>query len=143
MTADLIIRTGDMLTFTVPPPYAIPLLAAPIPLVGSGSNLNAEKMVVCLEGDEQPDVLNAPTAYTNGSFTVPGMLTVEVKIFPFNKTAMTKNGSAILIKGKPFISKLAITVPAQMPPPASTPDPVASMVIITKFTTTTLLSNAG
>jgi hypothetical protein len=145
MPADFIIRTGDMIKFTVPPPLMIPTLMSPIPLVGTSKNLIVVKMPACLDGDELPPLLRSPQPYTFASFSIPGMIMVSVKLTPSNKTMQSKNGKAILIKGTPFIAEFKVTVPAQQPTPAGPiPDPSPSKPPGTaEFITTNTQVKAG
>ncbi|BBM81917.1 hypothetical protein [Candidatus Uabimicrobium amorphum] len=139
-SADFIIRTGDFIQISMNPPESYPTLAAPIPLVGSGTTVNAVAMAICLEGDETPQLLLAPQPYQSPTFyTTPGMGTVTIKLGSSNKTAKTKNGKAILIKGQPFNAEFNVTVPATYVNEASgvtTTDPVSKKTGTVQFITT-------
>jgi hypothetical protein len=76
-------------------------------------------------------------------YTVPGMGTVSVTLEPANQTSVSKDsGKAMLLKGSSFTATFSVTVPAQMPPPVSTPDPVASKTGTAVFITTNVLVQA-
>jgi Contractile injection system spike tip protein len=139
---DFIIQNGDELMITITPPALVPALLAPVPLVASGfSTING--LAVCVEGDENPQSLQAPTPYTSPPYTVPGMGTVAVTLGPSNKTSVaTDQGKAILVKGSTMTAKFTVSVPAQMPPPVSTPDPLATKTGTAVFITTNTLAQA-
>ena len=145
MPSDNIIKTGDMIRFTVPPPLLIPSIMAPLPLVGTSTSLKVATMPACLEGDELPKMLLSPQPYTFAGFVIPGMIQVSVRLLPSNKTMLTKNGKAVLIKGTPFIAEFRVTVPAQQPTPAGPiPDPAAVKPPGTaEFITTNMQVKAG
>jgi hypothetical protein len=139
---DFIIQNGDQLMITITPPALVPALLAPVPLVASGfSTING--LAVCVEGDENPQSLQVPTPYTSPPYTVPGMGTVAVTLGASNKTsAATDQGKAILLKGSTMTAQFTVSVPAQMPPPVSTPDPLAAKTGTAVFITTNTLAQA-
>jgi hypothetical protein len=144
MPADFIIKTGDMIRITIFPPAIVPPLMSPIPLIGSSTNLTVSNMPVCLEGDELPPMLMAPLPYTAPPFVTPGTGTVSVTLTPMNKTLLTKNGKAILIKGTPFMAEFQVMAPAMQPTPAGPlPDPVAKKPGMAEFVTTNVTVKAG
>ena len=101
-------------------------------------------MSICLDGDELPPVLRVPLPYTAPPFVTPGMGTVKVTLTPMNKTAMSKNGKPILIKGTPFPAEFNVMAPAMQPTPAGpVPDPVMKKPGIAEFITTTVNVKAG
>ena len=61
---DFVLRTGDTVKVTIPPPAVIPALEAPVPLAGSAETLTVCEMTACLQGDELPLILREPLAYT-------------------------------------------------------------------------------
>lgn len=144
MPADYIIRTGDMLQVTITPPAIVPQLVAPVPLVGSSSNLMVGGAPACLQGDELPQVLQAPMPYTAPPFVIPGTGTLQLTLTPTNTTMQTSNGKKILIKGQQFIAKFTVQSPAQQPTPAGpVPDPVAVKPGTAQFITTNVMTKAG
>jgi hypothetical protein len=144
MPDDFIIRTGDMIQVTIPPPAIVPMLLAPVPLVGTGVTVTAVGMAVCLEGDELPPALRVPLPYTAPPFVTPGMGTLMVTLLPTNKTLQTVNGRAILIKGATFPAQFQVTVPAMMPTPVGpVPDPLVVKPGMAQFITTNLTAKAG
>ncbi|WP_372412222.1 hypothetical protein [Streptomyces luteireticuli] len=141
---DFVIRTGDTLTVTIPGGTIIPAAASPVPLAGSSVKMKVEKMAVCLEGDELPQSLKVPLAYTAGSYTTPGQGTLTLTLTPTNKTSKTKcEGKHILIKGGDFPAKFVVGTPAQQPGSPPTPDPQPVKNGTAKFTTTNTTSKAG
>ena len=144
MPPDMIIKTGDMIRFTIFPPAVVPTMAAPIPLMGTSKNVKVTNMPACLEGDELPMMLMAPQPYTSPPFVTPGMVTVKVNLLPTNKTMITKNSKPVLIKGTPFTVELTVTAPAMQPTPAGpVPDPVAKKAGMAEFITTNFIVKAG
>src|SRR5690242_13497007 len=98
--ADFVIKTGDMLQVTVPPPALVPQLVAPIPLVGTGTTVLVNNQPVCLQGDELPIALRGPLMYTAPPFVTPGMGTLTVTLMPTNLTLRTTAaGKPALLKG--------------------------------------------
>ncbi len=114
MPSDYILATGHFLQIIMNPPETYPTLIAPIPLIGSGSDLKIMKLPACLEGDETPVLLMAPQVYMSPTYyTIPGMGTVTIKITSSNTTQKTKNGGTpILITGQTFQVEFDVTVPA-------------------------------
>jgi hypothetical protein len=144
MPADFIIKTGDMIRITISPPAVVPPLMSPIPLIGTSTNLTVNNMPVCLEGDELPPMLMAPLPYTAPPFVTPGTGTVSVTLTPMNKTLLTDNGKAILIKGTPFMAEFTVMAPAMQPTPVGPiPDPVAKKPGMAEFVTTNATVKAG
>ncbi|MEO9140131.1 MAG: hypothetical protein ABI345_13825 [Jatrophihabitans sp.] len=141
---DYIIKTGDMIQVTVPPPCVVPMLIPPIPLVGTSTSLMVATMAACLEGDETPPSLKAPMPYLSPPFVTPGMVQATVQILPTNKTMQTKNGKAILLKGTTFTVKLQVQAPAMQPTPAGpVPDPMPQYLATAQFITTNMMTKAG
>jgi hypothetical protein len=142
--ADFIIVHGDMIKVTITPPAIVPQLAAPVPLIGSSTDVTVGGMPVCLEGDELPPALRAPMPYTAPPFVTPGTGTLEITLLPANKTAQTANGKKILIKGATFQAKFTVQTPAQQPTPGGpVPDPVAVKPGTAQFITTNVQTKAG
>jgi hypothetical protein len=82
--------------------------------------------------------------YTSPPFVTPGVGMVSVTLLPLNKTMLTKNGKAILIKGTPFPAEFTVSAPAMQPTPVGpVPDPVAKKPGIAEFITTNLTVKAG
>ena len=144
MPADYVIKTGDMIRITIFPPAVVPMLMAPAPLMGSSANMTVMKMPVCLEGDELPPMLKAPMPYTSPPFVTPGVGTVSVTLLPLNKTMLTKNQKAILIKGAPFPAEFSVSVQAmQQTPVGPVPDPLAKKPALAEFIPTNVTVKAG
>lgn len=134
---DFIIKTGDLLKITIPPPAIVPMLEAPVPLEGSGETVLVNSMPICLRGDELPDILREPLPYTAPPFTIPGTGTLTLTLLPANMTLQTSNGEPILIKGEQFPALFTVEVPANQPTPAGpVPDPVIEKPGTAEFITT-------
>lgn len=115
---DFVMRTGDTVKITIPPPAIIPTLEEPVPLEGSAESVTICGMSACLIGDELPEELAEPMAYTAPPFTEPGMGTLKLTLTEANMTAKTKNGKPLLIKGGPFTAMFTVTDPAMQTTPA-------------------------
>ena len=133
-----------MIQITIPPPAIVPMLMAPVPLVGSSTSLMIGGMPACLLGDELPQAISGPLPYTAPPFVTPGMGTVSVILTPTNQTMLTQNGKAILIKGQQFMAKFTVSTPAMQPTPAGpVPDPVLTKPGTAQFITTNINTQAG
>jgi len=123
---DVILRTADFIEVTIPEPAVVPILEAPVPLVGSSTNVIVIGMPVCLQGDELPPVLRVPLVYTAPPFSTPGTGTLSVTLLPANLTQKTTNGGKpLLIKGGTFPAMFTVEEPAMQPTPAGpVPDPM-------------------
>jgi hypothetical protein len=134
---DFIVRTGDMVKVTIPPPAVIPMIEAPVPLVGSSTSVTVVGAPACLLGDELPEVLREPLPYTAPPFTNPGTGKLTLTLLPDNQTLLAKNGKAILIKGQEFTALFTVETPATQTTPAGpVPDPVLAKPGTAQFITT-------
>jgi hypothetical protein len=141
---DFIIRTGDMLKVTIPPPAVIPALEAPVPINGSSTNVTVTGAPACLAGDELPIVLREPLPYTAPPFTNPGTGKLTLTLLPGNQTLRSKNEKAILIKGQQFTALFAVETPATQTTPAGpVPDPELAKPGTAEFLTTNAIVKAG
>lgn len=142
--ADFVIKTGDLIMVTIIPPTIVPLLVAPVPLIGSSKDFTVMGMPVCLEGDELPPLLRNTLPYISPPYAIPGAGTLSLTLTPMNKTAKTTNQKAVLIKGTPFQAEFTVMLPATMATPTGmVPDPVAKKQGIAQFMTTSVMVKAG
>jgi hypothetical protein len=115
---DIILRTSDFIEVTIPAPTVVPVLEAPVPLIGSSTNVTVLGLVACLQGDELPPVLRVPLVYTAPPFTIPGTGTLSVTLLPPNLTVKTTNGGKpMLLKGGTFPAMFTVETPATQPTP--------------------------
>ncbi len=141
---DFIIKTNDMIKVTIPPPTIVPMLQAPVPLVGTGSQVMVANMPICLQGDELPPTLKAPMPYTSPPFVTPGMGTLTIMLAPTNLSKQTQNGKPIIVKGATFQASFAVQSPAMQPTPAGpVPDPMMTKPGTAQFITTNTNVQAG
>jgi Contractile injection system spike tip protein len=134
---DFVMRTGDLVRITIPPPAVVPAVEGPVPLEGSGGPVTIDGMSVCLLGDELPEILAEPLPYTAPPFTVPGLGTLMLTLMPSNLTVITQKGKPLLIKGEPFTAMFTVTEPAMQPTPAGpVPDPDLEKPGTAEFITT-------
>lgn len=137
--ADFLIKTGDMIQITVPPPAIVPQLVAPVPLVGSSTNVTISEMAVCLQGDELPQSLQVPLMYTAPPFVTPGTGSLQIVLLPTNLTMQTQNGKPMLLKGQTFQAMFNVQSPAMQPTPGGpVPDPLVVKVCTAQFITTNI-----
>jgi hypothetical protein len=136
--ADFIIRTGDSIKVTIPPPAIVPALEGPIPLTGSANSLTVLGASACLLGDELPEALRQPLAYTAPPFTNEGIGMLTLTLQPSNMTAQTRNGKQILVKGGPFTAMFTVETPATQTTPAG---PLADTVTVKEGTAQFVTSN--
>lgn len=141
---DFVIRTGDMIQITIPPPAVVPMIEAPVPLIGTGETVIVVGTPICLEGDELPPELRAPMPYTAPPFAIPGTGTLEVILVPGVNTTVVSivEGRPALIKGTPFEAIFTVQVPAHAPAPGAPPDPVMVKPGTAEFITTNLVVKA-
>lgn len=109
---DFVIRSTDQVEITIDPPVIVPALEIPAPLEGSGAPVTIGGLTVCLVGDELPESLMEPMAYTAPPFTEPGMGTLRLTLLPDNMTELTRKGKPLLIKGGEFPALFTVTEPA-------------------------------
>jgi hypothetical protein len=141
---DFIIKTNDMIQITITPPAIVPMLMAPVPLLGTGTTVMVSNVPICLQGDELPPSLKAPMPYTSPPFVTPGMGTLSIMLAPLNLSKKTQNGKPIILKGATFQASFAVSSPAMQPTPAGpVPDPVMTKPGTCQFITTNINTQAG
>lgn len=134
---DFIIKTGDQIQISVPPPAVVPQLMAPIPLTGSSTNVMIGGVAACLQGDELPPSIQGPLMYTSPPYVTPGTGSIQIILAPSNLTATTPNGKPVLLKGETFQAIFQVQSPAMMPTPAGPqPDPLMAKMGTAQFITT-------
>ncbi|HAB19849.1 MAG TPA: hypothetical protein PLX89_27035 [Verrucomicrobiota bacterium] len=135
--SDFILIDGDKAMFL--PAFGAAVVAVqPGTLVASGpASLNGKR--VCVDGDETKVMVPGCT-YLTPAYSVPGVGTLKIASLAGNQKAKkTKSGKKpVLLKGGNFTAKFEVTAPAQMPPPASTPDSMAQYSGQGMFVTTNL-----
>ena len=136
--ANTILVTGDMLQITVPPPAIVPMVIAPVPLIGTSSKVMIMGKPACLDGDELPAMLKSPLPYMAPPYVTPGMGTFSLMLLPAHKTAKGKDsGKPMLLKGATFQAKFQVSSPAMMPTPAGPqPDPLMVKMCTAQFIST-------
>lgn len=121
--ADFVILEGDIANF-MPAFGAAVVTVLPGTMRGSGPATVGSKKI-CVDGDEKNlEVPGCP--YLTPVYSVPGVGTLKIQsLAPNQKALKTKTGGKnMILKGANFIAIFEVQTPAQMPPPASTPDPV-------------------
>ena len=144
MAADFIIKTGDMIQVTIPPPTIVPQLLAPVPMVGSAATVLVSAMPTCVLGDEVPPAVRGPLAYTAPPFVTPGTGMLKVIVLPGTNLTVPTNtgGKPIIIKGTTFQAIFTVATPA-VNPVTGVPDPVAVKTGTARFITSNTLTKAG
>ena len=141
---DFVIKTGDMIQITVPPPALVPQLMAPVPLVGSSTSVSIGGQFVCLQGDELPAAIKGPLTYTAPPFVTPGTGSLQIILMPNNLTTQSMNGSPMLLKGATFQALFQVQSPAMQPTPGGpVPDPLMVKQCTAQFITTNTTVMAG
>jgi hypothetical protein len=144
MPADYVIATGDMIQITIPPPAIVPQIMAPVPLMGSSTNVKVNNMAACLQGDELPVAIASPLMYTAPPYVTPGTGTLKIILMPNNLTMQTSNQKPMLIKGATFQAIFNVQSPAMMPTPAGPqPDPLMVKPGTAQFITTNVVVKAS
>ena len=135
--SDFVITTGDQIQINVPPPAIVPQLLAPVPLMGSSTDVLVAGLAACLQGDELPSAIQGPLMYTSPPYVIPGTGAIQIMLSPANLTATTPNGKPILLKGQTFQAMFNVQSPAMMPTPAGPqPDPLMVKPGTAQFITT-------
>ena len=134
---DSILITNDLVMFTPAFGSAI-VVVQPGTLSGSGNGKIAGQ-AICVEGDEA-NVSVPGCQYISGSFSIPGTGTLKIdSLGPDQVAKQTKcGGKAVMLKGSTFTAKFEVMVPAMMPPPASTTDPMSQYTGTGNFITTNM-----
>lgn len=141
---DFIMKTNDMIKITITPPAVVPMLQAPVPLLGTGNTVMVSNVPICLQGDELPPSLKAPMPYTAPPFVTPGMGTLTIILTPANLSKQTQNGKPIILKGATFQASFAVSAPAMQPNiNGAIPDPVLTKPGTCTFITTNINTQAG
>ena len=144
MPADFIVKSGDMIQITIPPPAVVPQLMAPVPLVGTSSKVMINNQPACLQGDELPPAIKGPLVYTAPPYVTPGTGSVTIVLMPNNLTMQTSNEKPLLVKGVTFQAVFNVQSPAMMPTPAGPqPDPLIIKPGTAQFITSNMTIQAG
>lgn len=117
-----VIVDGDALTIVPVFGDHVVTITRPAKMVAGGkATIDGKK--VCVVGDESNVRLAATYVTPVYSVAGSGMVTIELDASQKAKVA-SDGGTPLITMGATFIATFTATVPAQMPPPASTPDPV-------------------
>jgi hypothetical protein len=120
---DFTLRSNDMIQFTCAPAI-VPMLAAPIPLIGTGTTCLIGGQPACLMGDELPPSIAGALPYTQPPFVTPGAGKIlKIMLTPQNLTKQTQQGKQMLLKGAQFTATFQVSAPAMQPNPPAPPVP--------------------
>jgi hypothetical protein len=121
--SDIVIIDLDTLQFL--PQFGNRLVTplGPAQIRGNGqATINGRK--VCISGDENRVRIRA--AYTTPTHTIPGTGVITIASLGSHQLARhVSSDEALIIQGTQFTARFQPETPAQMPPPANTPDPTA------------------
>lgn len=119
--ADFILVDNDSVQFL--PNFGMAIVVPMPGKIQATGKSNATGKKMCVAGDEKK-VQVSGCAYTAGQYSVPGVGTLKIQALAADQQARHTNsgGKAVLLKGKQFEAVFEVQTPAQMPPPASTPD---------------------
>jgi len=122
---DRVIVTGDTVRFEQAFGAAM-VVVQPGTIAGSG-RADVGGKPICVQGDETR-VLVPGCAYTAGAFSVAGVGILAIDRLGADQLAQAvdSGGKKLILQGAHFVAKFTVVAPAQMPPPASTTDVVAS-----------------
>ena len=121
-----VLTTGDLIQFTMVGSHVIPMIMAPVPLIGNSACVIKGAGPRCVFGDELPAFLQVPMPYIDAAFTVPGMGTINLVLPPANISILLfDGGKPVLLSGVPFSATFNVSAPAQQPSVPPVPDPVA------------------
>ncbi len=144
MPADFNIKTGDMILITIPPPAVVPMLLAPVPLIGTSSNVMIMNMPACMPdgctAERIKPAIAGPMPYMAPPHVTPGMGMLTIVLLPTNVSMMASNQKPMLIKGATFQAIFSVQAPAMMPTPAGpVPDPLMVKMGTAQFITTNMV----
>jgi len=139
---DNVLRTGDMAIFL--PAFGKALVTvAPGVLAGTGATVNAQKMTVCVEGDEKK-VMVPGCAYISPPYVTPGVGILKIKKLggdQLSKKTKVK-GKKVMLKGTTFQAEFQVVSPAMQPTPGGpVPDSMTMYSGSGSFQTTNMTVN--
>lgn len=125
MPLDNLIRNGDKAIFDQAFGPALVIVQPGVIKAKSPRNRISKGEEICVV-DDISTVKVENCKYQAGGFLKPGAGTLIIKALAGNQQGakMTVDGKKVILKGAAFIAEFQVTQPAQMPPPANTPDPM-------------------
>jgi hypothetical protein len=128
-----ILTTGDLIEFTMLGTHVIPMIAAPLPLIGS-SHVIYGAGPRCVFGDELPVELLLPMPYIDAAYTVPGIGMITLELPPTNISIVEfDNGLPVLLSGVPFSATFDVESPALQPSVPPVPDANLSKSLLVTY----------
>lgn len=117
---DTVILDQDALQFQPMFGNRLVIPSGPAQIRGNGHcTINGRKS--CVSGDEKMVQVNA--VYTTSTHTVPGNGVITISSLDSAQLARAVGSpAALIVKGQQFTAQFRPLKPAQMPPPANTPD---------------------
>jgi len=133
--ADFLIIDGDTVMFM--PNFGKALVIAPPGKIEGSGPMTYKGKAVCVEGDES-SVSVKGCMYMAAPYVIPGTGTLTIDKLAGDQVAkeFKVNDKAVILKGSKFTAKFEVQSPAQMVPPASSPDTTMSYSGSGTFTTT-------
>lgn len=121
--SDLILLQGDTVMFK--PAFGLATVAVQPGQMSAGGGASVNGVKVCVAGDEKKVVVMG-CSYFTAVYSIAGVGTLKIQqLMPNQQAQKTKSAKKpVLLKGADFVAAFEVLAPAQMPPPASTPDPV-------------------
>ncbi|AMS13809.1 hypothetical protein A3218_05680 [Pseudomonas chlororaphis] len=119
--SDWIVINGDVVKFDQS--FGNRTVIAPPTTISGTGKATINKKKVCVLGDEKQVMIeNVP--YTTPSNSIPGSGVLTILALDTSQQAQkTLCGQPVILLGEKFKAQFVPTLPALMPPPASTPDP--------------------
>lgn len=125
--SDFILLQGDTVIFK--PAFGPATVAVQPGTLSAAGGASVKGVKVCVAGDEkQVSVMGC--SYVTPVYSVAGVGTLKIQqLMPNQQAQKTKSAKKpVLLKGADFVAAFQVMAPAQMPPPASTPDPLTLYV---------------
>ncbi len=125
--SDYILMADDQVIFD--PTFGVATVVVRPGMIPGNGGATVTGKKLCVDGDEGKVSVPSCT-YVAGGFSVPGIGTLKIQqLAPNQKATKTKSANKpVLLKGGDFIAVFEVQAPAQMPPPASTPDPMIKYI---------------
>lgn len=111
---------GDVVQFI--PQFGARTIAVFTTIIPGSGHATIGGRKVCIKGDEKNIELTTP--YISGAYTVAGMAKITIEKLDSDQLASDcSSQKALITQGKKtFKAKLEVLKPAQLPPPANTPE---------------------
>lgn len=123
-----VVVNGASFSIIVKPPAVSPGVPSTTLSVASSDKLQGDSKKVALKSDMEGQSEIAGIAYFTATYTVPGVLKWDGKFIGSQESTKLKKDDTFVVVDDTVSgdADFPVVTPAQMPPPASTPDPSTS-----------------